>query len=338
MRGARRAVRIAAVAVVVLLVGELIVRVRAHTLPPHQRWPTMQMQFQDEQIGDLGRRGGASVVFLGSSTIAAAIDPSRMRNIPRGRPGYNAGLGDATLTWTAAWWRSSVLPRLRPDTVVLGLSALELSGGEGWAVHDTRYGEWPGVRHILGAESVADVAERRLEDWSRLFEFRTLIREPSLFGSFVGLADLPEELPRDRVAAPDGQVLLFGDRKYRIKPFVERLSAQRTGRAVGGRREMAALGRLLRDLTASVSRVLVVSMPVSPDYLNALPHKRDDKVRSDRAVRIAADRAGARFVNAGIWPTTMFADPVHVNAAGSRRITTLVDRVLGDGRSAPPRV
>jgi hypothetical protein len=335
MGGRQRAATIGLAALGVLFVAELVVRVRPDAVPPHQIWPTMQMQLQDERIRALSDDDGASVVFLGTSSVGVSIDPSEMRNLPSGTQGFNAGVGGATLSWVGAWARRAVLPRLGPETIVLGLTPLEVSAADRWRAVDERFSEFLGVRRLLGTATPIEVAESYLERSSKLFDLRTLLRQPKVFGSFIGVADLPEGHPPSRVAAPDGQVLLFEARRYRNLPFVQR----RDRRDLAGRYqlrepELLALRRVVTDLSGSAARLVIVSMPVTEDYLTALPSGRDDKVRFDRALRSVADRVGARFVNAGVWPRTQFADPAHVNAVGSRRITALIDGVLGEDR--PP--
>jgi hypothetical protein len=313
---------IVSVVIIMLLAAEMAVRIRASALPPPQKWSTPDLTHKDQQIADLQRRTGASVVFLGSSSIDGALDASTIRHGVASRPAYNAGLRGGSVRMVSTWAQLVVVPRLRPEVVVLGVVSRELSGND--PVTDQREEDFfaaPATRYLLESENLLQRVERNIEDVSDLFEYRTVLRQPRTFRAFLGLSVAPVITDPNIYIAPDGQFLIFLEGTYQpSQQFSDEMRGYNLGDA-----QVARLRRLLTFLSERAEHVIVVNMPVTKDYVALHPRKRKDYDVFSRVLEQEAERAGAPYIDAGVWPNRFFADPVHVNSAGSRRITKIID-------------
>lgn len=313
----RRAVVIC-VALVVL--AELALRLCAPLLPSPQVWPYPEVQSKAVEMSDLGRRGGADSVFVGSSIVDVGLDPAAYDALgPRSRPAYNAGLLAGSLGEIRVWAEDFVMPALRPSTVVIGVSPREFNGADATlAGIDDAFGASAEVRRVTGRETAMMAIDRRLRGISYLFRYRSLLRQPhQLWQSLnhpaplVDLTDL-------------GMETTMLERSHRpLTPLVSQqfswLQSYRFGRA-----RLAILTDLVRHLRGSGVRVVVLDMPASPDALALLPRHEKDYADFTQRVRAAVIEAGADYVESGIWPAELFVDPVHVNRAGATRLTRLL--------------
>jgi hypothetical protein len=323
-----RLLRIVIVAVLVLLAMEGVVRLRADALPPPLKWATLDLDRKETQIGELRKDGGASLVFVGSSTVDAGVDPSALGPLPGRRPAYNAGLRGGTIRMVSSWTRLVAVPRLRPNVVVIGVASRELNrNNELQRGREEAYFDAPAVRHLIGTETVLQQTERRLEGASAVFKYRTWIRDPRYVRAFLGLSEAPTvtQTAVGDYLAPDGQFRFFLRRPYNAATFNREHPA-----GVGvDPSQQSELRELLAFLGPRVDRVIVLNMPVSPDYV--ADQSDAHRTAFARVLREEARRIDAGYVEAGVWPTGFFADPVHVNQRGSTRLTTLVERALRTG-------
>ena len=129
-------------------------------------------------MDQLGRKGGASVVFMGSSMMNAGIDPEAFhegRSDPR--PPFLAAINGSDPRMDEVWLRYVAVPRLKPSTVVIGLTSRDFND----AVRPQQYSLFvssPGAEEAMGTESALDAAERRLADFSYLVRYRDELRKP----------------------------------------------------------------------------------------------------------------------------------------------------------------
>jgi hypothetical protein len=127
--------------------------------------------------------------------------------------------------------------------------------------------------------------------------------------------------------SPQGQFKVFLHRTYgRSDVLRTEMATFRLGVA-----QRDALRRLLAFLDARARHVIVVNMPVPEDYISFLPRGRADYDDATRILRQEAGRVEATYIDEGIWPTRYFADSVHVNAAGSKRMTELIGGAIAQG-------
>jgi hypothetical protein len=316
--------RIVLIGVVLLLAAEGFVRARASALPPPLKWFTTDLDRKVQQIAELERGGGASVVFIGSSTVDSAIDPSAIDLADGERPAYNAAVRGGTMRMVSSWTKTVVLPRLRPDMVVIGVASDELSTlGPREREYERSYFDAPAVRHLTGRETPLQHAERRLESVSALARYRTWLRDPRYARAALGFGAAPTVTTTafgDPVA-PDGQYRFFLRRSYGAKIF---RAINTRGSAIGDD-QLTALRGLLSYLETRVDKVALVNMPVTKDYVADRP--ADQRRNFESLLRTEARRAGATYLPTGVWPKRSFADPVHTNAIGSKQLTAMVDNV-----------
>jgi hypothetical protein len=267
--------RVLAVAAAVLLLTELGVRVIEDRLPPPPDWYTPEYGVKDEQMAALAaRNGGASVVFIGSSVIDVAIDPSALDNpATDGRPAYNAGLIGANLEMVDVWSEHVVEPALQPDVVIIGVSSRDVNrNGAGLETQTPGFYKLPAVRRLLGTESLLEKVERRAGDVSRIVRYRTVLRRPleAVFGY-----DSP-----DRNLAKNtelGQELHLAGDSYQDSPNVlsffraEPLLAYSASDA-----QFGALRRTVERLEGRGVRVILLDVPVTEQYVSLHPQGAAD--------------------------------------------------------------
>lgn len=330
-RSPKRVRQLAVVVLIVVVVFGLIeaaVRARESVLPPPPRWVGPEMPLKERQVLALERGGGASVMFVGSSVVDVSIDPSEMRRM-EDRPLYNASTGAASLAMISTWTRLLATPKLRPDVAVVGIISRELNPNDPEQRRlDRQFAAAPAVRELVGNETLAQKFERNAQQLSALVRYRALVRQPKYVLQMLGLKEAASG-EYGALVAPDGQYRGFLNREYPDPATLRRLFAQGAlSRFDVGPAQLESLRRLLTHLAGHVERVIVVNMPVTSDYVDAHPNGEDDYRRATEALEGASDAAGARFVDMGVWPAVYFADPAHLNARGSERITSMLDEVL----------
>ena len=110
----------------VILIGEVAARLLSSNLPEPQRWQSIEAQQKVEQMDRLKARDGAEIVFVGTSLVNVAIDPSIVeRGLGPDVDVYNGALSAGVPSIMEPWTTSVVLPRLHPKVVVLGLSTFD---------------------------------------------------------------------------------------------------------------------------------------------------------------------------------------------------------------------
>jgi hypothetical protein len=255
--------------------------------------------------------GKVRVAVVGSSVVDLGVDPARL-----GVPAYNVALRGASADIIATWTRRVVVPRLRPMTVVIGLTSRELSPNDAEQIGATRdFNGAPAVRSLLGTERWTDKADRSAGRVSEIFRYRTVLRRPlSWFGGRDGLDSGVRltSLGWDRSKA-DGQY----DASEGVRDFFR--SAPLHDFTIGDH-EVRVLTELATALRRGGTDVVVVNMPVTADYLTLHPHGESDYRAATEAMQRVAERSGSRFIDVGIWPNQLFGDPIHLNGAGVRRL------------------
>jgi len=326
--GARRSLAtVAAIVVAVLLAVELAVRfVLAPALPTPIQWGSDETQVKADDLADLAPGG---TVFVGSSMMDAGVDPSLFRrHSASDLPSYNASLLGADVRTMRDWTLRAVLPRAAPRTVVIGFSCRELNANE--PEQHEQYEEFRdsrAMRRLTGRQTVLD----RVDDWFgdrlSLVRHRYELRQPrNLLG-------------RDRrhgqtyTIAGDGMDTYFVDRAYPAPGEIE--SVLFRGATAFWELDEARLG-VLRGLVATLRErsvePVVVAMPVTEDFVGWMPNGAADDALCREEMSSAVTTAGGTFLDPGVWPRDLFADPIHLNGEGSRRLTTY----LADNVSAAP--
>jgi hypothetical protein len=322
-----------AVPLVILLVllAELTVRAAAPTLREPLLWPDWETANKVAAIDALGARGGASVVFVGSSMVNRGLDPALATKLLKAkRPVFNAALSGADLRTIDLWTREVVVPRLHPKIVILGFNSNELN--DHWEGQTQLYAKMLRStygKRLAGTGGVLATMDAWLADHSYLMRYRTVLRRP--VDALIG-----HDKAKDQVAVdPLGEFLRqarFHARPYTAgtpRNFAVWKEVFRDYRAGG--KQLVAMDRLVNDLKAKGIRVVLVRMPVTKDVIPLHPRGQVDRERF--AEVLAAFLAGhpVRFIDAepAIGGSPMlFVDPLHLNAEGQRKTTAYVVRSL----------
>jgi len=329
VRPRARWLRVVVVVLAVFCMAEVTVRARADTLIEPQLWPSPEQTYKSQQIGALAANGGASLIAIGSSTVDAAFDADLLTPVADARPAYNAATGGASLVISAGWSEFEAVPRLKPDTVVVGITSREMNPNDPQQdafTHDFLSSR--AFRYATGTENTMEVIERRVEDASALFRYRTILRQPQYMKNLLGIGNAPRD--GSRASNDNGQRTMYLPRVLdKVTPDMKRHYTT-TGlyKWELGRDEVGTLSRLLAFLDANVTNVLLVSMPITRYYVSWSPNGQADIDSFNAEMRGLADANGAKFLDAGVWPTELFADIGHLNRAGSARFMETINTEL----------
>jgi hypothetical protein len=305
--------------VAVLLLAEGGVRLVQDRLPPPTGWLNDEYPQKERQMNALADSGGVSTVFLGSSVADTALDPAELPADAVGpRGSYNAGVVGATPWIFDVWSRLVVVPRLHPDVAVIAISSRELNAnGLGNADNEERFRTSAPGRELLGTEATTDRVERWLNDKSALLRYRQVLRRPleALFGynppdrnaTVITNTGLETQMLNQKYQGTD-VVRSFFRREplfnYTISPL-----------------ELAALTRLVQSLQSQGTKVIVIDVPVTEDYIQLHPHGQADYDSYESAIDGLVAKTGSRLLRPGVWSSDLFADPLHLNREGATRLT-----------------
>ena len=327
-----------AVMLAVVLVAELVVRVEAHRLAPPVTWLTPEAQVKAAQLRALhreGRTGG--VVFFSSSVLDVGIDPVAFVGASGTHlPVYNGSLSGANMDELRWWTDRVVIPALHPRIAVVGISSREVNANDPQAASLAKqFFASPSVRQIDGTETVEQRIERYADDVSYLFRYRKSIRSPSQ----ILHEDAAIQVQQKYLTSPGGQELALSAQSYRsdegatIKStFLDKWQVSPA--------EVATLGGIIADLQASGAKVVLVDAPVTEDYVDLHPHGATDYAAYRHALTGLAAAAHVPYLPGAVWPTTFFADPLHLNENGARRLsaqlgTQLMPMLTGSDNTNP---
>ena len=316
------------VAALVVLAGEVTTRAVASRLDPPLRWQNWETQNKVDRIDALGARGGASVVFVGSSMVNAAIDPDAFGRVAhRDRPAFNAAINGADARLVEPWLLDVVVPRLRPETVVIGVSSRDLNDQASHRQFDlfrtSDAGRW-----VMHHRALPDRIERAAERWSYLVRYRGDLRRPRrLAGHHDPLREVAHVGSLGQLRALD----IYATASYAVTPhFVREARADALHDYSIGGAQLAALRRTVAGLRARGVRVVLLEMPVTADAIALHPRGAADYARFTTRLRGVADATGARLVDLTktFDSTRLFFDPFHLNGSGRAVFTAAIaDRV-----------
>jgi hypothetical protein len=332
-RRARFVVPLAAALVVVVL-AELVVRAGASHLPEPQVWNAPEAQVKYDQMKLLNRAhqtGG--VVLLGTSLMDVGVDPGLFATqLGRRVPVYDASLAGGTLESVRWWYTHVVVPLLHPKTVIFGFTSRELNPNDPDGLKlEAQFFASPAVHHLAGTESVMEGLEWAGDDVSYLFRYRKLLRRPSETLHHRTTLDIQRP-----VISAGGQATSFVASTYNRSPLIPAFFRKTvTYRFAVGLSRVAAVLATLHDIRVSGASVLLVDMPITSDYIALHPNGWADWATYERAVTSIVSQTGVAEMPAQLWTPAYFADPIHLNGAGAKRLTALLAaRIRG---TLPPR-
>lgn len=305
-------------AVVVLLLAEVGVRLLAGSLRDPVVWENAETDFKWHQMADLGDDDGAGTVFVGSSYVGVGIDPARYDELVGGRPSYNAALLSSSIGIWSTWIRDVVVPELRPDRVVIGVSGRELNANDAFLdTADRVFDHAREVRRRRGDLGALEQVDQWLRDASYLFRYRDVLRRPaSAFDR--------TPLPKETAVTDQGMTTAVLDRTFVPYDADDLARFGRLDRFAIDEGAVRQLRELLTWLDDQGVEAVVLDMPQSEPGIAVLPRDEVDAEAWSAVLSATAAQTGARYVAAGIWSTDLFADEWHLNRHGARRLTDLV--------------
>ncbi|MGH9167890.1 MAG: hypothetical protein ACRD02_08715 [Acidimicrobiia bacterium] len=320
------------VAIAVLLATEALVRFAEPSLPPPLDWPTEEMQDKYAQIYRLAETGGeVEVVFVGSSVAFEGIDPVAFTEASDGLRAYNAGIPAASLREVQLWTSEVVIPRLRPESVVVALTSVDVNQESGAEFRELLLAS-RGYRQATqpGGENLANRLERLLERHLALFRMRTVLRDPVKAVRALALGDRAPEL---------GPVGPFGqepagreDPDYSLTDsLARRIRENDLADFSVSEAQLEGLGDLVTDLHRRQVEVFLVLMPVTDDYQRLHPRGASDYAGFVSALEAFGAQRDVMVLDLGntIDSLQLFRDPSHLNPEGAERFSALLAETLG---------
>lgn len=307
------------IALVVVVVAEFGVRAASSTLSPLNTWNDWEATNKVQAMDALAKRGGASVVFVGSSMVNAAADPALYSRLSgANRPAFNAALNGSGALLMDLWTLRVVVPKLKPDTVVIGVSSRDLNDNGRASNRAYRaIRRSPGGRTVGDDLSLTERVQSIAERASYLVRYRSVLRKPAT------MTDVPVAKRRSEVG-PLGSLAglrIFVGATYREELYRGEKFPESLGGFVMGGTEFDALGHLVRTLVERKIDVVLVEMPVTEDAVTAHPGGAGDYERFEAILGLFT--RFTQLVDADAWfPTNDgFGDPFHLNDRGREVFT-----------------
>lgn len=340
--------------VAVLLVSEIGLRAIDDHLPRETAGDTVEIELKYEQLRALREAGEpVDLLVLGNSTLDAAVDPVLLGQASsRFDAPYNAALLGAPLPAIRRWTTEFVLAECKPDTVVVGLTPLDVPSVDLFGVSKTAVADAFDASLDDLHPTTLQRADRAASDHSVLLKRRALFRAPVEL--WRGLSDAvhgqanefegagPVTLEdgtrgvRDRATwetellAPRG-----GNRTYWGAEFdgtsESRISPSQSRALASSNVNAAEVRALLADLHDANIDDIVLVLP--PHDRAALADTGLDLAQFDRlAGQLVAlgEEAGVAVIDMSgtEWDHSNFFDPAHLSKRGNDRFTRLLARQL----------
>jgi hypothetical protein len=312
-------------ALTVFVVAEALLGLADDALPEPVEWYNATAQAKAVQMEAGAKRGARKdVVFIGPSTVYRGVDAQLFERADSAdRSAYNAGVKGGFPPIMLRWVMEEVVPRLRPRTVVYGLSSLDF--------HDRIFRGSVEAYQTARAtrRDIWGTGERLLARLSRVVKYRKLLQDPSEY-TYVRRVLTGRE--RDRVERELRELSPGGFQPKEPVPLEERRPVDRAilrGFDVGQRGTDHVKATVAR-LRSHRVRIVFVEMPVPPRFVSLHPDGRADYQRFRRHLRRLATDLKVELLSPPrrLSEGDLFADYVHYNARGAREFTRWLARSL----------
>jgi len=342
--------RVLVVVAIGLLVAEAGTRVVAGHLPSPGDDGQQELSRKQGQLDALTADGGVETAFFGNSTIDAGIDPARVQTSSQQLEGsaYNAALLGAPIYLQEDWIDEVAGADAPPDLAVVGIGPLDVVD---WAnpVGDGADPLSPAQQRLFESLVTDNLAvldddwlselDRSASSWSSLVEHRGALREPAVvLGATIQTASgrAPSaEIDRtdtrwDENLSPQGQVQQFLDR---TGAPIDGLSGDFLYRSLETSARPERVEAVVERFEDQDVPVVLLVAPV--DLTRLPPAAAAAYVELAATIVAEADEQGVPVIDlsqAGYGPD-LYADGIHLNAAGSARFSDDVAAAL-DGLCA----
>lgn len=339
MPARRRPLLLGLLALVVVVAGaEVGARALAARLPEPSPWADQAQAVKAAQMDRLAdEEGCVDLVVAGDSMARDGFDPDAFTEADDGRRrAYNASLDAAGPGLLRPWLLDQVVPRLRPATVVLAVSSIDLNrnGAATGAAVDAYTSSLAGRTDLLGR------LDRWASDHVALVAHRRALRDPQVV--LDALTD--EASPTTTAVDASGRPVLPGVLGGAGQGLSRRdLRSSGAGPSAAFTRQLLAdyeLGaepatviiELIEQLRAEDVSVALLVLPVTDGFAELHPNGRADLDAARQIVVEAAEATGAPLVDlldAG-WPDDAFADTHHLNGTGADRLSRSLPGLLDE--------
>lgn len=282
------------------------------------------------QMDALGADGPTDVVFAGSSQMLFAGDPAMLKSLQVPWKAYNAALWGAPPVVNEHWLTEVVFPRLRPKTVVMGVSPLDFIE----PVSDA-------AQTYFNSSAVRDdwlgKIERRLSNASALVRHRRDLRSPkSIYDAVVRRLRSQPGPPvpaagldtAGRLPCCDG--LTFNREIVDVATHEFLQEVDRDGWEMSDT-QLEAFKRTVSTLGSLGAEVVVVDMAISSPLIDLLGKEEYAAYRTFLRQEAEGLRVPVLDMAGGVDRTAFFFDYDHLNRAGANVFNTVVARALATG-------
>jgi hypothetical protein len=323
-------VRAAVIAALTLLVFEAGVRAIDSSLPEINAWREPMVAAKVKQMDALRVKGRTDVVFGGSSQMLYAGDPAMLKSLRVPWNAYNAAFWGAPPVVNEHWLTEVVVPRLRPKTVIMGVSPIDFIEPVGDAAQT--YFASAAVRDDwLGR------IERRISSTSALVRHRRGLRSPKAVYEAVIRRLRGQPGPHMASAGIDAAGRLPCCDGFSFNPEAVDVATkeildevERSGWPLSDA-QLEAFKGTVTTLRSQGAEVLLVDMAISAPLIDLLG--RDEYRDYRKFLRQQARSLEVPVIDmaGGLDRTTFFFDYDHLNRAGANVFNTAVARVLASG-------
>lgn len=324
-----------AVMVGIVVLAEVATRGLADHLPAPDLWADASTATKVAQMDALEEGPGCvDVVFAGNSMTRDGIDPAVFTAAdPTGRTAYNAALDAATPELIQRWVPDEVVPRLSPDTVVIGLTSFDFNEGADLTAS--------ALEAYEGAPYTRDDLLGRLEqpflDHVALFRHRVELRDPELVWQSVGRwwrgeqSEQPDPAGIDDLLGPAGQGLSRRDLTYGGSAVAQQiLLDQLLNDYAPSEGQAEALTDLVVGLEDDGIQPVLLLLPITEDYESLHPDGAADYEEFRQEVLEIGEQTGTTVVDAHDWAPdeAVFADTHHLNGQGADQLSAALPELL----------
>jgi hypothetical protein len=310
--------------VIFLALAELGTRAIASHLPAPLQWDTYETQAKVAQIDALAKQGGAQVVYLGSSTIDVGVDPTMVDAQLGGHVrSYNAGLESAIPRLTAKWAEYVVIPKLHPKVIVIGLSSYDLGaedpGRTGF--YDAYVGS-AGAQQVMGTADPIQEVDYWLGQHSSLWFHKYQLRDPeTVWRAIEGKAPAVDP----SAAALTAQGRQTADQHL---PYQDLTTVDLKGWRLGTK-DTSALRGLISFAHHRGIKVVLVDMPVAPQFVAAMPHGAASyETFNNELAAIGRQTSSTVLFYQRVTSDSLFFNNIHLNHTGAELFSARLGAAL----------
>lgn len=331
----RRLVVAALVAASTLVAAELAARALAPAVALSPQWPDQATAVKTAQ---LAAQPCTDVVFVGNSMARDGLDPE-VWGTRDGRRAYNAALDAAGVEQVGAWLEDRVVPALDPAVVVWAIASPDLDPtAPAGAAAGEAYLTSPGGRRDLTGRW-----QRQLWDRLALIRHREALADPGEVVDALGDRLAGRRALRTGVEGlagvlgAQGQGLSRRDLHYRPGDPVATtfVAEQLLGQGRPSPSSVEAAATVVRSLQEDDRQVVLVTMPVTAEFVTLHPDGPGDWEAYRAAMNQLSDTTGATLVDldslehlVALDESEIFADTHHLNAAGAAAATEALVEAL----------